>query len=458
MNKVLVVDDEMNMLFILEAMLKQEGYDVVTAPDGVAAFDVVKAEDVAVVVTDLKMPRLDGLGLLKKIEQHFPSLPVIMITAHGTVATAVEAIKQGAFDYITKPFDQEDLKNVVRKAFKTRAYNEDEVVPTPDEVDHYDIIGDGDAMRRVYDLVRKVAPTTTTVLITGETGTGKELIAGAVHRTSDRRDHPFIKINCAAIAENLVESELFGFEKGAFTGAVHRKPGRFELAHRGTLFLDEIGELSTDMQAKLLRVIQDQEFERVGGLKTIKVDVRLVAATNKNLLDEVDRGSFREDLYYRLNVMPIHLPSLRERRDDIPALTNYFLEKFNEKLDKNVRAIDPAARERLAAYPWPGNIRELENLIERIVLLKDGDTVGIGDLSEEVRRAVPPSAMDEGDLGGKTFKEIIKAKTAEIERAMIKQTLDDCGGNVSKAAAALGLSRKGLQLKMIKYDLRDKTS
>ena len=458
MNKVLVVDDEMNMLFILEAMLKQEGYDVVTAPDGVAAFDVVKAEDVAVVVTDLKMPRLDGLGLLKKIEQHFPSLPVIMITAHGTVATAVEAIKQGAFDYITKPFDQEDLKNVVRKAFKTRAYNEDEVVPTPDEVDHYDIIGDGDAMRRVYALVRKVAPTTTTVLITGETGTGKELIAGAVHRTSDRRDHPFIKINCAAIAENLVESELFGFEKGAFTGAVHRKPGRFELAHRGTLFLDEIGELSTDMQAKLLRVIQDQEFERVGGLKTIKVDVRLVAATNKNLLDEVDRGSFREDLYYRLNVMPIHLPSLRERRDDIPALTNYFLEKFNEKLDKNVRAIDPAARERLAAYPWPGNIRELENLIERIVLLKDGDTVGIGDLSEEVRRAVPPSAMDEGDLGGKTFKEIIKAKTAEIERAMIKQTLDDCGGNVSKAAAALGLSRKGLQLKMIKYDLRDKTS
>jgi len=458
MNKVLVVDDEINMLFILEAMLKQEGYDVVTAPDGIAAFDLLKAEDVAVVVTDLKMPRLDGLGLLNRIEKQFPSLPVIMITAHGTVATAVEAIKQGAFDYITKPFDQEDLKNVVRKAFKTRAYNEDEVVPTPDEVDHYDIIGDGDAMRRVYGLVRKVAPTTTTVLITGETGTGKELIAGAVHRTSDRRDHPFIKINCAAIAENLVESELFGFEKGAFTGAVHRKPGRFELAHRGTLFLDEIGELSTDMQAKLLRVIQDQEFERVGGLKTIKVDVRLVAATNKNLLDEVRRGSFREDLYYRLNVMPIHLPPLRERSEDIPALTDYFLKKFNEKLGKNVRDVDPAARERLAAYPWPGNIRELENLIERLVLLKESDTVGMRDLPEEVRHAALPSAVDDREQGEKSFKEIIKSKTAEFERAMIKQTLDDCGGNVSRAAAELGLSRKGLQLKMIKYDLRDKAS
>ncbi|MCK4534951.1 MAG: sigma-54-dependent Fis family transcriptional regulator, partial [Syntrophobacterales bacterium] len=276
MEKILIVDDELNMLLVLEAMLKKEKYKVVTASDGLEALNVLKTGDVAVVVTDLKMPKLDGLGLLSRMETDYPSIPVIMITAHGTVETAVEALKKGAFDYITKPFDQDDLKNIIEKAFKTRTLNESELVSSPGETDHGEIIGSSKRMVEIYRLVEKVAPTTTTVLITGETGTGKELLARAIHMNSPRMNNPFIKINCVAIAENLMESELFGFEKGAFTGAINKKPGRFELAHTGTLFLDEIGDLPKDMQAKILRVIQEQEFERVGGLQTIKIDVRLI--------------------------------------------------------------------------------------------------------------------------------------------------------------------------------------
>jgi len=455
MKKILVVDDESNMLLVLEAMLKKEGYQVATASDGLEALDVLRDDDdVAVVVTDLKMPNLDGLGLLAEVVKNYPSIPVIIITAHGTVETAVEALKKGAFDYITKPFEQEDLKSIVHKAFKTRSLSEDELVLAPEEIDHYNIIGTGQEMLKIYDIIKKVAPTITTILITGETGTGKELIANAIHRNSPRKDNPFIKINCAAIAENLLESELFGYEKGAFTGAINRKPGRFELAHKGTLFLDEVGELPKDMQVKLLRVIQDQKFERVGGLRTIKVDVRLITATNRNLFKDVKEKRFREDLYYRLNVLPIHIPPLRERKEDTPVLTDYFIDKFNKKLSRDIENVESGVRQAIINYDWPGNIRELENLLERLVLLSRDDTLRVEDLPSEIQ--FPHQALPAADSStpGKAFKDIIKSRTAEIEKQMIARVLDECEGNVSKAASQLGLSRKGLQLKMIKYDLR----
>jgi two-component system response regulator AtoC len=454
MKKILIADDELNMLLVLEAMLKKEGYEVITASDGFEALNILHEKDIAVVVTDLKMPKLDGLGLLARVVKEYPSIPVIMITAHGTVETAVTALKKGAFDYITKPFEQEDLKTIIHKAFKTYTLNEDELFAEADDIDRFDIIGTSTEMLKIYDIIKRVAPTTTSILITGETGTGKELIANAIHRNSPRKDDPFIKINCAAIAENLLESELFGYEKGAFTGAVNRKPGRFELAHKGTLFLDEVGELPKDMQVKLLRVIQDQEFERVGGLRTIKVDVRLITATNRDLLQDVKKNRFREDLYYRLNVLPIPIPPLRERKEDIPMLTDYFLDKFNKKLSRNILNVEQDVREAFLTYEWPGNIRELENLLERLVLLAQDDTLRIEDLPSEIESSDETLSATDLRTPGKSFKEIIKSKTAEIEKQMIITALDDCGGNVSKAASRLGLSRKGLQLKMIKYDLR----
>ncbi len=450
MKKILIVDDEANMRLVLKAMLRKEGYDVATAENGLEALGVLKDHDVAVVVSDLKMPKLDGMGLLDRVVEDYPSTPVIMITAHGTVATAVDAMKKGAFDYITKPFDQDDLKRVVRKALHTSALNEEEFILSPEDVDRCGMVGSSKPMMDIYDTIKKVAPTTTTVLLTGETGTGKDLIAHAIHRNSPRKENPFIRINCAAIAENLMESELFGYEKGAFTGAAMKKPGRFELAHKGTLFLDEVGEIPRDMQVKLLRVLQDHEFERVGGLKTIKVDVRLVTATNRNLLQDVKEGRFREDLFYRLNVFPIHLPPLRERREDILPLAEYFLDKLNRKLDRSVRHIEKDVQDLFVSYDWPGNVRELEHLMERLVLMAKGDAIAAEDLPPEVKAPpVPPQGKIE-----KPFKDFIKSQTEEVERQMIIRILEECGGNVTRAAQQLGLSRKGLQLKMIKYNLR----
>jgi two-component system response regulator AtoC len=454
MNNILVVDDELNMRLVLKTLLNKEGYEVATASDGLEALKVLKSGDVNVVVTDLKMPRLDGMGLLDRVIHEYPATPVIIITAHGTVATAVDALKKGAFDYITKPFEQDELKRVIHKAIKTRQLNEDELVFSPDEVDRQGIVGSSEAMQRIYDAIKKVAPAATTVLITGETGTGKELIANAIHRNSPRKNNPFIKINCAAIAENLMESELFGYEKGAFTGAVSTKPGRFELADKGTLFLDEVGELPREMQVKLLRVIQDQEFERVGGLRTIKVDVRLIAATNRNLLQDVKDGIFREDLYYRLNVFHTQVPPLRERKEDILPLAVYFIEKFNKKLDRTVMHVDSRVKEIFVRYGWPGNIRELENLIERLVLMAGGDTIVLEEIPAELKLAASAPQVSRPDGLEKPFKDVMKSHMEEVEKQAIVQCLEECGGNVTKAAQRLGLSRKGLQLKMIKYNLR----
>src|SRR5450432_385746 len=342
---------------VLEAMLRREGYEVVTAANGVEALGGMGTKGgIHTVITDLKMPGLDGMGLLKRLSAEYPDVPVVMITAHGSVESAVEAVKLGAFDYLEKPFEQEQIRQVIAKALSTFALSRRDA--RPEEVTgrgRFRLIGESSAIKTIYAVVEKVANTPSTVLITGESGTGKELIARALHENSSRHTGPFIKINCAAIPKTLMESELFGYDKGAFTGAVGSKPGRFELADGGTLFLDEIGEISVEMQVKLLRVLQESEFERVGGIRTLKVDVRLITATNRDLLKEVAAANFREDLYYRLNVVPIHIPPLRDRREDIPLLADHLIAKFNERLKKTITGIEPDAITSLTAYHWPGN-------------------------------------------------------------------------------------------------------
>jgi two-component system response regulator AtoC len=426
---------------------------VATAADGLEALQILKEEKIAAVAADLRMPRLDGMGLLDRIMRDDPALPVIILTAHGTVANAVDALKKGAFDYLTKPFEQDELKTVILKAVKTRQLGDRDLSAAADEADPYRIVGASSRMAELHEIIRKVSPAMTTVLITGETGTGKELIARAIHRHGSRSEQSFIKINCAAIAENLMESELFGYERGAFTGAVTAKPGKFELANRGTLFLDEVGEIPRDMQAKLLQAIQDQSFERVGGLKTISVDVRLITATNRNLVQDVREGKFREDLFYRLNVFPIHIPPLRERAEDILPLTDHFLGKFNRKLGRKIEGLDPAVRDCLLAYPWPGNIRELEHLIERMILMAEESLLTMA--------LVPPDVAAAG--GGAHQKQspvetpghdALRSHMEETEKQIIARCLEECDGNVTHAAERLGLSRKGLQLKMIKHHLR----
>jgi two-component system, NtrC family, response regulator AtoC len=463
--QILVVDDEPNLRRVLSAQLERDGYDVHTAEDGEEALRMLQDNHIDLVITDLRMPKVDGMELLRRALEIDDELPIVMITAHGTVDNAVEALKTGAFDYITKPFDQAEVRTIVRKALKTRDLSATEATrpagPPSPEI-RYGIIGQSSGILDVYAVLDRVADTPTTVLISGESGTGKELVARALHENSSRRDKPFIKVNCAAIPRDLMESELFGYERGAFTGAVGAKPGRFELASGGTLFLDEIGSIPVEMQVKLLRAIQESEFERVGGIKTIRVDVRLVAATNSDLKKEIAAGTFREDLFYRLNVVPIRLPPLRERAQDIALLSAHFIQKFNDRLKKNVGGMSEAAEQLLLGYPWPGNIRELENVIERAVLFSDSDMLKPADLPPELRessgplRAVSPAASATTQSGAADgLKEQVKAATTRLERELIQKALDQTGGNVTHAARLLKISRKGLQLKMKELGLRE---
>lgn len=435
----------------MRAQLERDGFDVLTAKDGEDAFEMLEGNHIDVLVTDLRMPKMDGMTLLKKVIAKWPQLPVVMITAHGTVDTAVEALKLGAFDYVTKPFDRNELRSVVRKAAKTRALSRDDI---PVEPGHIRLIGESPAMQAVYEMLERVAPSPSTVMIRGESGTGKELIAVALHEKSGRRDKPFVRVNCAAIPEELIESELFGHERGAFTGAINSKPGRFELADGGTLFLDEIGEVPRSMQAKLLRAIQEQSFERVGGIKTLQVDVRLIAATNRDLEAAIASGDFREDLYYRLNVVDIHLPPLRQRTGDIPLLLRHFLARFNESLGRTVHGFSEGALEVLMAYGWRGNIRELENLVERAMLFCDGDEIGIEHLPPHVHESEPQA---EGELGLSVeggLKDAVRRRTLMLERALIQRALEQTDGNVTHAARILKISRKSLQTKMKDLGLR----
>ena len=461
--QVLIVDDEPNLRKILSAQLSRDGYEVMTAEDGEQGLALLKDHHIDLVITDLKMPKVDGMTLLKRALELEPELPVILITAHGTIDTAVDALKSGAFDFVTKPFDKDEVRQIVAKALRTRELRGADAtqVETGRGV-RFGIIGDSQGITDLYAVLERVADTPTTVLITGESGTGKELVARALHEHSSRKDKPFIKVNCAAIPKELIESELFGYERGAFTGAVSSKPGRFELANGGTLFLDEIGEIPIEMQVKLLRALQESEFERVGGIKTIRVDVRLVAATNRDLKKLIAGGTFREDLFYRLNVVPIRLPALRERTTDIPLLVEHFLVKFNERLKKKVEGTEPEASETLASYPWPGNIRELENVIERAVLFCDTAKVRASDLPPEIRgiQAMANVPLPEADLqaalaGEGGLKEHVKVAMSRLERELVSRALQQTTGNVTHAARLLKISRKGLQLKMKELGLRE---
>lgn len=460
MSRVLVVDDESNLRKVLAAILRKEGYEVAIAENGEVAQAEFEKNGADVVITDMVMPKVGGLELLKSVHAIRPDVPVIIITAHGTVDSAVEAIKAGAFDYITKPFEQSEIQSVVAKAARTQEANQAHV--PPEGRPRTAIVGDSPQVQEVFKIIDKVADSPSTVLITGESGTGKELVATALHDGSSRKDKPLIKISCAAIPRELMESELFGYERGAFTGAVTSKPGRFELADGGTLFLDEIGEVPIEMQVKLLRVLQESEFERVGGIKTTRVDVRLIAATNRDLEAEVDAGRFRKDLFYRLNVVPLHLPPLRERRTDVPSLARHFIEKYNKRLNKKIEGIADDALVMLQAYPWPGNIRELENMMERVLLFADGPRIEVKDLPEPVRTSLQSAVAQMTDtatpmVGETPLKDFLKAKQAEIEKAFIVQALAKTEGNVTRAAKLLGISRKSLQTKMKEFGLRDES-
>jgi DNA-binding NtrC family response regulator len=430
------------------------------------------------------------MEVLRTAARTFPQVPVIMITAYGSVGQAVEAIKAGAFDYIEKPFEQDSIRTIVDKAIGQAAANRMAPRATlyhaADAGGRFGLVGQSAEITNIFAIIEKVADTPSTVLITGESGTGKELVAKALHEHSGRKGGPFIKINCAAIPKTLMESELFGYEKGAFTGATSSKPGRFELADGGTLFLDEIGEIPVEMQVKLLRAIQESEFERVGGLKTIKVDVRLVTATNRDLEQETQRGNFREDLYYRLNVVPLQIPPLRKRTGDIPLLVTHIIKKFNERLRKSISGVSDDALAALEAHTWPGNIRELENVLERTILFSKSDRIERTDLqlagAQDTGHAAahaPPAAITTGSMpaiavpagdddddepgGGEhlgspsgSLKDIVRAETSRVERELILKALDETGGNVTQAARLLKISRKSLQMKMKELGLRDK--
>jgi DNA-binding NtrC family response regulator len=445
---VLVVDDEKNIREGLAKLLDLEGYRTFTAADGKEALASLERGDMDLIITDLKMPNLPGEELLRQVQGASPGLPVIILTGHGTIESAVQAMKQGAYDYLTKPVDMSRLTLLASRALAEwevkRQYRE-ALRELQKRNQFSNIIGKSNAMKKIFEVVQLVSASRASVLITGESGVGKEMIADAIHYDSERKDKPLIKVHCAALSESLLESELFGHERGAFTGAVARKRGRFELAHRGTIFLDEIGEISPSVQIKLLRVLQERKFERVGGEETIEVDVRVIAATNRDLKEAIGQGEFREDLYYRLNVVNIHIPPLRERTDDIPLLISSFLTEFAQASSKRIEGIDARARTALYNYSWPGNVRELRNCIESAVVMCRGSQITVEDL--------PPHIHVSGD---KNFVRIgLGQSLAEAEREIIRAVLLQQNGNKTRAAELLGIGRKTLHRKIQEYGLEE---
>jgi two-component system response regulator AtoC len=447
MANILVVDDDQNILKVLKDLLEKEGFKVLTASGVDAALPIINERDLDLIITDLKMPGKSGMDLLPYSQGRRPHVPIIMITAYGNVEAAVAAIKKGAYDFITKPFDENELLNVIEKAISESEMNKELISTYFDKEGPFsEIIGKTLAIQKVLQTIKKIARTDSTVLITGETGVGKELIAREIHIGSHRRNHPFVKVNCAAIPETLLESELFGYEKGAFTGAVTNKPGRFEIAQEGTIFLDEIGDMSLHLQAKLLSVLQDKAFERVGGVKTIKVDMRFIAATNQDLQSAVQSGKFRSDLFYRLNVVPIHIPPLRERKEDLASLVDYFLKKTATKYQKRIPHISPEVMASFSHYDWPGNIREVENILERMVLMCETHTLNVDQLPAEIRGTVRT-------ISGPTLKEKMENISHGAEKQMIIDALNKTNQNRTRAAKLLSISRRTLQNKIKDYGL-----
>jgi two-component system nitrogen regulation response regulator NtrX len=446
---ILLVDDEPQILQALSGLLQDEDFEVLTAPEGETALRLVKEELPDLVMLDIALPGKDGLEILKDLKDQHPALPVIMISAHGSVENAVKATRLGAYDFIEKPPHADKILLSVRNALEMARLSDENRRLRQQAIPDREIIGQSAAIQEVRDKLRLVAPTTASVLITGENGTGKELVARALHFQSRRSHRAFVEVNCAAIPEDLIESELFGHEKGAFTGATGRRQGKFDQAHEGTLFLDEIGDMSLKTQAKILRILEEQRFERVGGNRAIQVDVRVVAATNKNLEEEIRRGNFREDLYHRINVIPLHVPPLRERRGDIPLLADYFLEELARENQAPPKTLTSRALEVLAARPWPGNVRELKNFIWRISLLVPGPVIDADDLPLEQSM----SANYAGSVGALFTLPDFREARAQFEREFLKRKLEEHGGNVSATAEAIGLERSHLYRKLRAYGL-----
>jgi two-component system response regulator HydG len=447
--RILVVDDEESIRMMLRAVLEEEGYEIIEAADGPEAVKAVEQNPLDLILLDIRMTTMDGIETLTEIRKISPFVPVLMMTAYATVKTAVEALKAGAFEYLAKPLDIEELKILVQKALEYYRLREENLTLKERLGSRFDfsrIIGKGRKMKELFDFLAQVAPSEATVLILGESGTGKELVANAIHHNSPRTQQPFVKVACAALPETLLESELFGHEKGAFTGAIARREGRFQAAHRGTIFLDEVGEMSPAIQTKLLRVLQEREFEPVGSSRTVKVDVRVIAATNKDLGKEIKEGRFREDLFYRLNVIPIHLPPVRERKEDIPALANHFLSLYREKNKKEIKEISPKALDLLIRHDWPGNIRELENCLERAVIVARGELIAPADLPPAIQNL--PAGKEDAEI---PFPAGISLQ--EAEKALILKTLEDAGGNRSRAAEILGINRRTLQMKLKEFGM-----
>lgn len=451
MKTILVVDDEKNMRWALKSALKKDDFTVLEAADGEEGLTVFLEAYPDLVLLDLKMPKMNGMEVMERMLERRPEVPIIMMTAHGSLETAVEAMRLGALDYITKPFDLTALQLQIRRALKmgdmaSQIADYRERLSSPGLEG---MIGESASMQAVFEMIERVAGTSAVVLITGESGTGKEVVADAIYAKSDRADQPLIKVNCGAIPETLIESELFGHEKGAFTGAHTRKPGKFERADGGTIFLDEIGELPADVQVKLLRVLQNKEFERVGGVETLTCDIRILAATNKDLKQMVAEKKFREDLFYRLNVVPIHLPPLRARRSDIPLLGGYFIDRICREMNRPLPSVPKSVWSILMAYDWPGNIRELQNVIERMLILSSGDTIHEQDIPMELRAhgqtqhvfTLPPEGI----------------QLEDVEKSFIEQALQLAEGNQTKAAKLLGITRHTLLYRLDKYSIEAET-
>ncbi len=448
-NSILVVDDDLAHRTMLRTLLSSWGYEVVEAEDGSSAIETVHRRPFDLVLMDIRMIRVSGIEALEEIKAFNPAIPVILMTAYASVETAVEALKKGAYDYLTKPLDFDELKLAIGRSMEHSRLKEENRILKESlglKFDRGNLIGRSAVMTRLLETVAQVAPSEATVLITGESGTGKEVIAGALHYNSSRRERPFIKINCAAIPETLLESELFGHEKGAFTGADRRKEGKFRQADGGSLFLDEVSEMSLAMQVRLLRVLQEREITRVGGEEVIRVNVRVITATNRDLSGEIEAGRFRKDLFYRLNVVTLHIPPLRERKDDIPPLAEHFLKMFAEKNRKRVRGFTPQAMDRLLRYDWPGNVRELMNTVERGVVLTRSEYIDEGELTPILLEQPEGKSAMPGELPAGSSLEA-------LEKATVLKTLEQTGGNKSEAARRLGITRRTLHQKLKKYGM-----
>lgn len=448
--RILIVDDEVDALDLMDELFRNNGYETATARNGMEALSAIRDAEPDIMISDIVMPEMDGMKLLDIVREKYPDIAIIMITAHGTIETAVEAMKKGAKDYILKPLRLDEIVSKVETIAQLKSLMRENQYLRGELTRQYNfenIIGRNDKMMQLFEVVKSVAPTSSTILIRGENGTGKELIAKAIHFNSDRVNKQLVKVNCAVFSENLLESELFGHVKGAFTGALKDRPGRFEMADGGTIFLDEIGDISQNMQLKLLRVLQEREFERVGGTQTIKIDTRIIAATNRNLEEAIANREFREDLYYRLNVIPIEVPPLRERGDDIPILVAHFLDKFAKKFNKPIDGVDEEVVERMMAYNWPGNIRELENIIERAIVLSKSPQLGIKDFPGNIMHsdALPSVPIS-------TDRPLVDM-VDDYERQIILKALKENQNNKLRTAEQLGIHRSTFMSKLKKYDI-----